>query len=32
MLLRTVDRCGDPAGVNFPQLLGERCFPLREVT
>jgi PAS domain S-box-containing protein len=31
MPLRTVDRCGDPAGINFPQLLGERCFRRRDI-
>jgi len=28
MPLRTVDRCGDPTGVNFPQLLASGALML----
>jgi len=29
--LRTIDQCGDPAGINFPQLLGGRYFRRRDI-
>jgi len=31
MALRTIDQCGDPAGINFPQLLGGRYFRRRDI-